>query len=70
MVFAFPPDQHPFQAFPIAPLHTRDALLAEEDAFLEQHINPLMQAIGGKRYHRLCDAFRADARWLCLFTVR
>ena len=65
--FAVPPDQHPFQAFPIAPLHTRDTLLAEEDVFLEQHINPLMQAIGGTRYHRLCDAFRADARWLCLF---
>lgn len=65
--FAVPPDQHPFQAFPIAPLHTRDALLAEENALLEQHINPLMQAIGGTGFNRLCDAFRADARWLCLF---
>jgi hypothetical protein len=26
--FAVPPDKHPFQAFPIAPLHTRDTLLA------------------------------------------
>ena len=66
--FAVPPDQHPFQAFPIAPFYTPDVLLAEENTFLEQHINPLMRAIGGTRYHRLCDAFKADARWLCLFS--
>jgi hypothetical protein len=65
--FAVPPDQHPFQAFPIVPVVTRENLLAQENSFLEQHINPLMQAIDGSRYNRLCDAFRADARWLCLF---
>jgi UDP:flavonoid glycosyltransferase YjiC (YdhE family) len=26
-----------------------------------------MQAVGGSRYSRLCDAFKADARWLCTF---
>lgn len=65
--YTVPPDQHLFHAFPIAPFVTRDALLAEENRFLEQHINPLMQALDGTRYNRLCDAFRADARWLCLF---
>jgi hypothetical protein len=65
--FTVPPDQHPFQAFPIAPHFTPEVLLLEEQEFLEQHINPLMQAVGGSRYDRLCDAFKVDARWLCQF---
>lgn len=65
--FMVPPDQHPFQAFPIAPHFTREVLLEEEQRFLDQHINPLMQAMGGSCYDRLCDTFKADARWLCQF---
>jgi len=65
--FEVPPDQHPFQAFPVAPYFTREVLLEEEQTFLEQHINPLMQAVGGSRYDRLCDAFKTDARWLITF---
>ena len=65
--FMVPPDQHPFQAFPIAPHFTREVLLEEEQRFLDQHINPLMQAMGGARYDRLCDAFKVDARWICQF---
>ncbi|MCP4470514.1 MAG: glycosyltransferase family 1 protein [Gammaproteobacteria bacterium] len=65
--FMVPPDEHPFQAFPIAPHFTREVLLEEEQRFLDQHINPLMQAMGGSRYDRLCDAFKADARWICQF---
>ncbi len=65
--FAVPPHQHPFQRFPIAPFFTREVLLREEQSFLEQHLNPLMQAVGGSPYDRLCDAFRTDARWICLF---
>ncbi|MCP4468654.1 MAG: glycosyltransferase family 1 protein, partial [Halieaceae bacterium] len=65
--FTVPPDQHPFQALPIAPHFTREVLLEEEQRFLDQHINPLMQAMGGSRYDRLCDAFKADARWICQF---
>jgi len=65
--FMVPPHQHPFQAFPVAPHLTADALLEEEKIFLEQHINPLVQAVGGSRYDRLCDAFKVDARWLCQF---
>jgi UDP:flavonoid glycosyltransferase YjiC (YdhE family) len=66
--FAVPPDRHPFQAFAIAPLLTRDALLEEEKIFLEKHVNPLVQAVGGSRYDRLCDVFKSDARWLCQFS--
>jgi hypothetical protein len=65
--FTIPPHQHPFKAFPIAPYFTREALLEEEQDFLEWHINPLVQAIGGSRYGRLCDAFEVDARWICQF---
>jgi UDP:flavonoid glycosyltransferase YjiC (YdhE family) len=65
--FMIPPDQHPFQAFPIPPYHSEDDLLEEERVFLEQHINPLMRAVGGTPYKRLCDAFRVDGRWLCQF---
>jgi len=65
--FMVPPDQHPFRAFPIAPYFSADALIEEEQAFLEQHVNPLMQAVGASHYERLCDAFKADARWICQF---
>jgi len=65
--FMIPPDQHPFQAFPIAPHFTREALLEEEQEFLDQHVNPLMQTVGGPHYDRLCDAFKVDARWICQF---
>lgn len=65
--FAVPPQQHPFPAFPVAPFFTREVLLEEEQTFLEQHLNPLMRAVGGSPYDRLCDAFRSDAHWLSLF---
>jgi hypothetical protein len=66
--FAVPPDRHPFQAFPIAPFLTRDVLLEEEQTFLQKHVNPLVQAVGGSRYDRLCDVIKTDARWLCQFS--
>ncbi len=65
--FAVPPHQHPFPAFPVAPFLSREVLLEEEQTFLKQHLNPLMRAVGGSPYDRLCDAFRCDARWLSLF---
>ncbi|MCP4768230.1 MAG: hypothetical protein GY875_18415 [Gammaproteobacteria bacterium] len=65
--FAVPPHQHPFPAFPIAPFFTREALLEEEQSFLEQHLNPLMREVGASPYDRLCDAFTTDAHWLFLF---
>jgi hypothetical protein len=65
--FTVPPEDYPFQAFPIAPIYSREVLLEEEQQFLDRHLNPLMRAVKGKPYNRLCDAFRASARWLCLF---
>jgi hypothetical protein len=65
--FVVPPHQHPFQAFPIAPHLSTKVLLEEEQSLLDEHVNPLVQAAGGSRYERLCDAFKVDARWLCQF---
>ena len=65
--FMVPPDTHPFQAFPIEPMASEQDRLAEEQSFLERHINPHMRSVGGKPYDRLCDAFRVDSHWLCQF---
>ena len=63
--FAVPPDTHPFPAFNLEPLYSRETLLEEEQQFLQQHLNPLARP--NHPYSRLCDAFKADARWLFMF---